>query len=50
MPSSPLLDALEKAALKDGYDSMLGFPKKLVLSCFGFWHLVWEEVGLEQKN
>lgn len=30
MPSSPLLDALEKAVIKDRYTSMLGFPKGLV--------------------
>lgn len=51
LPSSPLLDALEKAAMKDKYTSILGFLKELLeFFCFGFWYLVWEDIGLEQKS
>lgn len=51
LPSSPLLDALEKAVRKVRYTSTLGFPKELLgFFCFGFWYLVWEERGLEQKS
>lgn len=47
VPCTALLNALEKAVTKDRYTSMPGFPKNLLFFCFGFWHLVWEEVGLE---